>query len=185
MAERQERARAMVWGALVADAASMGLHWLYDQARIAQVAGDRPEFHGPDAADYDGVPGYFAHGGRVRGMPSQYGEQMLVMLRALADGGGQYDKSGYEAAFRAHFGYGGAYVGYIDRATRDTLDNLAVAERAASALPDSVIRIGESGVSSIEGAARMRAAGYDAILVGEALVRHPDPAHFVADLKGA
>lgn len=124
----RSRARAMIWGALVADAASMGLHWLYDQGRIAEVAGDAPEFHGPEQADYDGVPGYFAHAGRVRGMSSQYGAQMLVMLRALATGGG-YDKAGYEAAFRAAFGYGGSYVGYIDRTTRDTLDNLAAAER--------------------------------------------------------
>jgi ADP-ribosylglycohydrolase len=128
MAERHERARAMIWGALVADAASMGLHWLYDQARIAAVAGERPEFHGPDAADFEGAKGYFAHGGRTRGMQSQYGEQMLVMLRSLG-ATGIYDKAAYEATFRAHFGYGGAYVGYVDRATRDTLDNLAQAER--------------------------------------------------------
>ena len=33
----------MLWGALVADAAAMGLHWLYDQDRIAEAAGDAPE----------------------------------------------------------------------------------------------------------------------------------------------
>ncbi|MBO9452803.1 ADP-ribosylglycohydrolase family protein [Tropicibacter sp. R16_0] len=123
-----ERSHAMIWGALVADAASMGLHWIYDQARIAEVAGERPEFHGPDAADFEGAKGYFAHGGRRRGMQSQYGEQVLVMLRSLA-ATGPYDRATYEAMFQAHFGYGGAYVGYIDRATRDTLDNLAQADR--------------------------------------------------------
>ncbi|MDC1368907.1 hypothetical protein N8290_05050, partial [Pseudomonadales bacterium] len=37
---------------------------------------------------------------------------------------GQYDRHQYQDAFRAHFGYGGAFVGYIDRPTRQTLDTL-------------------------------------------------------------
>ena len=40
--------------------------------------------------------------------------------------------------------------------------------------------VAESGVSDAEGAARMAAAGYDAILVGEAAVRASDPAVFIA-----
>ena len=37
-----DRARAALQGALVADAAALGLHWLYDPERLAQVAGDAP-----------------------------------------------------------------------------------------------------------------------------------------------
>lgn len=94
-------------GALVADAAAMGLHWIYDQDHITRMAPDKPEFHPPSAADYDGAKGYFAHPERRPGDQSQYGEQVLVMHRAVA--GGSYDH--------------GAYVGYIDRATRDSLNN--------------------------------------------------------------
>jgi hypothetical protein len=43
---------------------------------------------------------------------------------------GHYGITVYEAAFRAEFGYGGAYVGYIDRAKRETPGNLSRAERA-------------------------------------------------------
>ena len=78
---------------------------------------------------------------------------------------------------------GAAVVGVNNRNLTTFVTDLSVAERAAHALPDGVVTIGESGVSSIEGAARMRSAGYDAILVGEALVRHPDPAAFVAQLR--
>ena len=78
---------------------------------------------------------------------------------------------------------GAAVVGVNNRDLTTFVTDLSVAERAAHALPDGVVTIGESGVSSVEGAARMRAAGYDAILVGEALVRHPDPAAFVAELR--
>ena len=41
MDNHKERAFYAVVGALVGDAASMGLHWLYDQERILQVAGFR------------------------------------------------------------------------------------------------------------------------------------------------
>ncbi|PTX57546.1 ADP-ribosylglycohydrolase [Litoreibacter ponti] len=114
----------MLLGALVADAASMGLHWLYDQERIAAVAGDTPEFRTPTEADYADTKGYFAHGGKQAGALSHYGEQCLVMLRALA-AAGRYDRAAYEAEFRATFGYGGTFVGYIDRPTRATLDAMA------------------------------------------------------------
>lgn len=130
MTELNDRRRAMIWGALVADAATMGLHWIYDQSRIRKVAPDTPEFHTPNAADYAGVPAYFAHPTRVSGDQSQYGEQMLVMLRSLAENG-SYDRRAYQDTFRAHFGYGGPYVGYIDRPTRDTLDTIAHLERDA------------------------------------------------------
>ncbi|MGI9641160.1 MAG: indole-3-glycerol phosphate synthase TrpC [Acidimicrobiia bacterium] len=70
-----------------------------------------------------------------------------------------------------------------DLATFET--DLSVAEGAAGAIPAGVITIGESGVSSVEGASRMHRAGYDAILVGEALVRHEDPEVFVAALRAA
>lgn len=108
-------------GALVADAAAMGLHWLYDQNHFRVVAPHEPEFRHPSPANYDGVKGYFAHPTRRSGDQSQYGEQVLVMHRSLQDGA--YDHAAYAKAFHAHFGYGGAYVGYIDRATRDSLNN--------------------------------------------------------------
>jgi ADP-ribosylglycohydrolase len=132
------RCKNMVLGALIADAAAMGLHWIYDQSRIRAVAGDTPEFRAPNPADYDGVPAYFAHPKRTAGDQSQYGEQTLVMLRALVRSGGQYEPAAYASEFRAHFGYGGGYVGYIDHATRDTLDNFRRYEDAAQVIASSL-----------------------------------------------
>lgn len=108
-------------GALVADAAAMGLHWIYDQQHIMMVAPHEPEFRQPSLAHYDNVKGYYAHPTRRSGDQSQYGEQVLVMHRSLKDG--VYDHAAYAKAFHGHFGYGGAYVGYIDRATRQSLNN--------------------------------------------------------------
>ncbi len=80
---------------------------------------------------------------------------------------------------------GARIIGVNNRDLRTFATDLAVAEAVADVVPDGVVRVAESGVSSIEGARRMAAAGYDAILVGEALVRHRDPGSFVHALRGA
>lgn len=125
------KARAAVVGALVADAATMGFHWLYDQDRIAALAGAAPEFRAPNARDFRDDAGeslgYFAHGGKRAGEVSHYGAQMLAMCDALA-AKGRFDAEAYAAAFRIAFGYGGSWVGYIDRPTRQTLNAMAKAE---------------------------------------------------------
>ncbi len=133
------RAKNAILGALVADAAALGLHWNYDQDRIREVAGDAPEFREPDAAAYEGVPGFFVHGNKQGGDLSFYGEQALVLLRSLVDTDGEFNTFRYERLFRDHFGAGGEYVGYIDGAIRDTLFNANLAEHeaidAANAVP--------------------------------------------------
>lgn len=125
------RARDCMLGALVADAATMGLHWVYSQRRIAELVPENPEFHEPDETDYEVGVGYFAHEGKHAGDFSHYGEQMLVMLHSLSGTEGRYQKAHYQEAFRRHFGYGGAFVGYIDRPTRQTLDRIYADENAA------------------------------------------------------
>lgn len=135
MTDQSVRKRAAVLGALVGDAATMGFHWLYDQDRIAALAGAEPEFRAPNARDFMGPDGkglgYFAHGGKRAGEPSHYGAQMLSMCTSLARAGA-YDAEDYALSFREWFGYGGRWVGYIDRPTRATLNAMAAAEAAES-----------------------------------------------------
>lgn len=59
------------------------------------------------------------------------------------------------------------------------------ARRLAAAIPDSVVRIAESGVRDADDGRRLREAGYDAVLVGESVVTAPDPAAAVAALRQA
>jgi indole-3-glycerol phosphate synthase len=80
---------------------------------------------------------------------------------------------------------GASIIGVNNRDLSTFSTDLSVAETAAPRLPDALVRIAESGVSDVGGASRMARAGYDAILVGEALVRHRDPAGLLADLKGS
>jgi len=126
--EKKIRVKNAILGALVADSASLGLHWIYSQKQINNLEASQPEFHAPNENDYENAVGFFAHKNKKVGDLSHYGEQVMVLLRSLVSNNGVYDKTHYEDSFREHFGYGGAYVGYIDHPTRDTLDNISSAE---------------------------------------------------------
>jgi indole-3-glycerol phosphate synthase len=56
------------------------------------------------------------------------------------------------------------------------------AVRLAAHMPAGVVRVAESGIGGPDDARRLADAGYHAVLVGETLVRSPDPAAEVARL---
>jgi len=58
----------------------------------------------------------------------------------------------------------------------------ARAVRMAGVIPDQAVKVAESGVRGSDDARSLRAAGYDAVLVGETLVTSRDPAAAIADL---
>jgi indole-3-glycerol phosphate synthase len=100
-------------------------------------------------------------------------------------------KSGIAALVEAHdereariaVELGADLIGVNNRNLQTFETDLAVAERVAEQLPAGRILVAESGVSTPAGANRMSAAGYDAILVGEALVRSADPAALIRRLR--
>jgi indole-3-glycerol phosphate synthase len=68
----------------------------------------------------------------------------------------------------------GASIIGVNNRDLDTLDtDLAVSLELASSLPVDVIKVAESGIRSADDARRLRDKGYDAILVGEAVLRTP------------
>jgi indole-3-glycerol phosphate synthase len=77
---------------------------------------------------------------------------------------------------------GARIVGVNNRDLESFEVDLSTAEKLREKLPEDVVAVAESGVSSPAGARRMAAAGYDAVLVGEAAVRAADPAQFVRSL---
>jgi indole-3-glycerol phosphate synthase len=64
-------------------------------------------------------------------------------------------------------------------------EHLHVVVELAARIPAEVIAVAESAIRTPEDAQRMAAAGYDAVLVGEPLVRSKDPAELVASLSTA
>ncbi|MDE0374531.1 MAG: indole-3-glycerol phosphate synthase TrpC [bacterium] len=79
---------------------------------------------------------------------------------------------------------GATVIGVNNRDLRTFDVDLATSERIAPLLEGVDIRIAESGVKGPADAARLRAAGYDALLVGEYLSRSADPAHAICGLRG-
>ncbi|MBI2890602.1 MAG: indole-3-glycerol-phosphate synthase [Nitrospirae bacterium] len=65
----------------------------------------------------------------------------------------------------------------------DTLRvDTTVFETLADRLPAKAVRVAESGIKSREQIARLRGLGYDAFLVGEALMSHPQPSEALREL---
>jgi indole-3-glycerol phosphate synthase len=101
-----------------------------------------------------------------------------VGLAVLAEA---HDEAEVERALEANATIIG--VNQRDLATFDVDTDRAV--RVAGAIPDGVVKVAESGIRSPADAARLAAAGYDAILVGEHLVTSADPGAALAGLVAA
>jgi indole-3-glycerol phosphate synthase len=61
--------------------------------------------------------------------------------------------------------------------------DLSTAERLAALLTEVPVTVAESGIWTRADARRMRAAGFDAVLVGESLVRSADPGALLAGMQ--
>ncbi len=92
-----------------------------------------------------------------------------------------HDEAEIERALSA----GARIVGINNRSLQSFSEDLGIAERLGSLLPTEVIRIGESAVRTVADAQRMADAGLDAVLVGEAFSRCPDPAALCAQMAAA
>lgn len=80
---------------------------------------------------------------------------------------------------------GAGVVGVNARDLGTFAEDLATPERLAGRLPDAVVAVAESAIRSPTDASRMAAAGFDAVLVGEMLVRSADPTATLRDLTGS
>jgi indole-3-glycerol phosphate synthase len=102
-------------------------------------------------------------------------------LRALAD------EIALAALIEAHddaeldraLAAGASIVGVNARDLGTFGEDLGRGERLAGRIPAEVIAVAESAIRTPDDARRMADAGYDAVLVGEALVRSDDPAALV------
>jgi indole-3-glycerol phosphate synthase len=102
---------------------------------------------------------------------------LLASLRALADELGLaavievHDAAELDRALAA----GATIVGVNARDLESFDEDLGVSERLAARIPSGVTTVAESAIRTPDDARRMAHAGYDAVLVGEALARSDDP----------
>jgi indole-3-glycerol phosphate synthase len=110
--------------------------------------------------------------GALRRLLDDCGELGLAALVEV------HDPAEAESALRA----GARIVGVNNRDLRTFAVDLGTSEQILPALPDGVKGVSESGVRTAADAGRLRRAGASNLLVGEALVRAPDPARLLAEL---
>jgi indole-3-glycerol phosphate synthase len=117
----------------------------------------------------------------VRALP----EEEITVLHAAARAAGLdvlfeiHQESELERAVR----HGAAIIGVNNRDLAVFTTDLGLSERLIPQFPRDVIAVSESGIATAADAARVRAAGARAVLVGEALMKAPDPAALVAAIR--
>lgn len=113
---------------------------------------------------------------------------ILIIVRALQDDEMKAlfdaaNAAGLDALFEIHteseidraVKQGARIIGVNNRDLAIFKTDLGLSERLIPRFPKDVIAVSESGISTGADAARVRAAGAHAVLVGEALMRAPDP----------
>ena len=111
----KNRAKGMVLGQFLGDAASLGVHWIYNTKEIEHLH--------PQGLQGFEVPaeGHY-HAGKLAGDPTHYGDAAWVLLEALARET-TFNVTTFGRAFVEKMDPGKGYSGYFDSATRGTLEN--------------------------------------------------------------
>ena len=123
---------------------------------------------------------------------------ILIIVRALDDTEIEILHSaarsaGLDALFEVHAeaeidraaSHGARIIGVNNRDLAIFKTDLGLSERLMARFPKGVTAVSESGIATAADAARVRRAGAHAVLVGEALMRAPDPAALLASLRSA
>ena len=111
----KNRAKGMVLGQFLGDAASLGVHWIYNTKEIEHLHQQGLQgFEVPAEGHY--------HAGKLAGDPTHYGDAAWVLLEALARET-TFNVTTFGRAFVEKMDPGKGYSGYFDSATRGTLEN--------------------------------------------------------------
>ncbi len=141
---------------------------------------------------------FMVHPIQVRQARAAGASAILIIVRALADDEIRAlheaaQAAGLDALFEIHneadlaraVRHGARIIGVNNRDLAVFTTDLGLSERLIPQFPAGVIAVSESGIHGSAEAARARAAGAQAILVGEALMRTPDTAALLDALARA
>jgi len=167
-----------------------------------------------DEAYFQGCDAYLRDARRVAGLPTlrkdftidEYqiyearviGADAILLIVALMDGGqledflGLGEELGLGALVEVHgadeldraLGVGARLVGINNRDLKTFETDLETTFALLDRVPESVITVSESGIEQRQDVERLEAAGADAVLVGEALMREADIGAKVRKLLG-
>lgn len=80
---------------------------------------------------------------------------------------------------------GSRIIGVNNRNLHTFEVDLQVSEHLAPLIPQTVLKVAESGIRSPDDAIKMFSHGYDGVLIGEALVRSSSPQQFIKRIRDA
>jgi indole-3-glycerol phosphate synthase len=106
-----------------------------------------------------------------------HGEARALELDVLVE---VHDRAELQSALSV----GASIVGINNRDLRDFSVDVERTFRLMSELPETVVAVSESGIATAEQLKRLEDAGVQAVLVGEALMRAPDPEAALRALRG-
>lgn len=101
--------RGLLLGSILADAFSLGGHWIYDTDRLKQSFGEYDRLHDP-------LPDSF-HPNRKKGEHTHYGDQTLLLLEFLAENE-SFKVDEFKKYWMEKMEH---YDGYVDHATKDSI----------------------------------------------------------------
>lgn len=107
----KERIRNAILGGFVSDAYTLGAHWVYDPEQLEKLPIDWQVLNDPEA---------MWHKGKKAGDFTHYGDQMLLLLESIT-AEKHFSLERFAAYWETNMR---AYNGYIDGATRTTLENM-------------------------------------------------------------
>lgn len=117
----KDRARAAVLGAFLADAATGGLHWIYDQDKLkglvqSNAKADAPEFFAPPSCPY-----YQLEVGDL----SCYGHEVYPVLKYAASCDSVKGQELAEVLYKAYK----AYTGYLNRSVKSLIARIEAGDK--------------------------------------------------------
>jgi ADP-ribosylglycohydrolase len=116
---KKEKIEKIIKLSLVADTYSLGAHWVYDEEQLKNLPIDWEELNAPQA---------LWHKGKVAGDFTHIGDQAYWLYEFLQN----KDKFISQEYFKFWQEKMSSYAGYIDGATRDTLENVANGKMSGS-----------------------------------------------------
>jgi len=154
----------------------------------------------PGASAADPLPclrkDFMVHPIQVRQAREAGASAILIIVRALTDEEiealrNAATAAGLDALFEIHneeelkraVHHKAKIIGVNNRDLAVFRTDLALSERLIPLFPKHVVAVSESGIATAADAARVRAAGAHAVLVGEALMKVPDPGRLIREFQ--
>ena len=132
-----EKPKAMVFASLAADSLALGVHWIYNTNVIDKKFGRVETYLKPVRPTY--------HPTKALGEFTHYGDQTMILLESVSTCAG-FDLDDFSQRWQSLFEN---YNGYVDNATKGTLENIKSGKSSSDAGSDSDDLAGASRIAPI------------------------------------